>query len=133
MKHVLLYNLSGIKLKKIKVCLARLGLRARIVDLGELGLPIGQLAGLEGFDSLPPESGEPFHNEIMVLNGLTERQLDALLTSLRTARVPVTLKAVVTEHNAAWSGYRLCRELLLEHSAIENHSGSDPQNSPHTL
>ena len=117
-KHVLLYNLSGEKRKKVRVCLTRLGLRGRDVTEEEFGLPIGRLAGLEGFAEAEAAEYEPFRNEMLVLNGLTDGQLNALLTSLRTARAAVALKAVITEHNASWTGSQLCRELLQEHEAL---------------
>ena len=46
MKGVLLYNLSGEKLKKIRVILLRLGMQGRVITPEEFSLPVGQLAGV---------------------------------------------------------------------------------------
>lgn len=49
MAVVLLYNIGGEKLRKIRTALLRLGLSGRTVSSEEYGHPIGFLAGLEGF------------------------------------------------------------------------------------
>ena len=121
MAKALLYNLSGKdKLTKIRFLLFKLGLEGREVSPDEFGLPIGKLAGLEGFESDAPEAGEDFTEEMLVMCGLSSPQFNALLAGLRQNRTTVALKAVLTETNAAWSSRRLHRELAAEHAAMQN-------------
>ena len=119
MAEVLLYNIAPEKLRKIRVALLRLGVQGRAVTPGEYGHPIGYLAGAEGFAPAEEYSGEGFSAEMMVMCGLTSRQFSALLDTLRASRATVTLKAVLTEHNAAWNSVELHRALREEHDTMQ--------------
>ena len=123
MATVLLYNIGNTeKRMKIKLCLHRLGLRCRDVMPEDFGHPLGWLLGLEGYS--PGTEGECFEEEMLVMHGLSREQFGALLDALRRGGVPVALKAVVTETNAAWSSSRLHRELEAEHRAMQKRAGS---------
>ena len=116
---VLLYNIpAGDKLRRIRVALTRLGIPAREVSADEYSHPIGYLAGLEGYEPAADPGGDGFHAEMLVMSGLSPRQFNGLLDGLRSARATVTLKAVVTEHNAAWSSRELYRALQEEHDTM---------------
>lgn len=126
MALVLLYGLAGKeKLNKIRFLLFKLGIDAREVSPAELDAPLGALAGLPGscLDAAQAEgtseapADDPI-GEMLVMCGLSSVQFHALLDGLRQERVPVALKAVLTETNAAWSSRRLHRELLAEHAAL---------------
>ena len=121
MKGVLLYQLSREKLLKIKVILLRLGLAAREVRPEEYGLPLGVLAGVDGFepDGTAETEGTPFTGEMLVMCGLSSMQFSSFLNALRENRCSVPLKAVLTETNAGWSSNRLHRELAAEHAALQ--------------
>lgn len=119
MPLVLLYNIPpGDKLRRIRTALLRLGLTGRQVDRSEYGHPIGYLAGLEGFGPGEPYEGEGFTAEMLVMSGLDARQFNGLLDALRASRAAVTLKAVVTENNAAWDSEALYRALAEEHATM---------------
>ena len=108
MALVLLYNIpKGEKLRRIKVALMRQGLPCREVSSSEYGHPIGYLAGLEGFGPAEEYAGQGFGAEMLVMSGLTQRQFNG-----------VTLKAVVTEHNAAWDSVALYKALQEEHDTM---------------
>lgn len=125
MATVLLYGLSGKdKLKKIRFILFKLGISAQEIDPGRYDLPLGALVGLEGFPTELPAADagqvtdETAVGEMLVMCGLSSPQFSALLNALRQERVPVALKAMLTETNAAWSSRRLYRELQAEHEAL---------------
>ena len=123
MAMVLLYNLRDTdKRMKLKLCLYRLGLKCLDVAPEDFGHPLGYLLGLNGYG--PSGAGEGFEDEMLVMHGLSQAQFSALLDALRQQRVPVALKAVVTETNAAWSSSRLHRELAAEHAAMRAKMGS---------
>lgn len=122
MKGVLLYNISGEKLRKIRVILIRLGLQGKIVSEEEFALPMGQLAGIEDVSpaqALQEDAGETFREEMIVMCSLPSAQFSAFLNALRQNRCTVALKAVLTETNAGWSSLRLHRELAAEHEAMK--------------
>ena len=112
MSKVLLYNITGEKLSKIRIVSAMLGHEAIEVPPESFGHPLGYLLGLEGF--LPSNAAERFEEEMLVMETLSSPLLDAL----RAGGTPVALKAVVTEQNKAWSAAALCRELKREHEAM---------------
>ena len=124
MANVLLYNLSGTeKGKKIKFVCMKLGISGLEIEPGEYLHPIGYLAGLEGFSPAESFSGDGFGDEMLVMNGFTNSQIELFLAAMRQARIPsVALKAVVTAHNAGWSSIELHRELSLEHAAMQGMS-----------
>ena len=121
MGQVLIYNLpEGEKRKRLRVVLMRTGLRARDVTPEEYGHPVGYLAGMEGFESAEPYTGEGFRDEMLVLHDLSAEQFHGLLNGMQALQAPVTYKAVTTEHNLSWTPTRLYRELAAEHAAMQN-------------
>ena len=123
MARVLLYNVNDTqKRMKIKLCLFRQGLTCVDVQPEECGHPLGYLLGLEGY--APGAEAEGFTDEMLVMHELSQRQFSALLEDLRRERVPVALKAVVTETNITWTSDRLHRELAAEHEAMRKKLGS---------
>ena len=120
---VLLYNLEQEKGRKIKLlCLAQ-KLRAKVVSPGEYGEPVGALAGF-GERTGAPYTGPGFSEEMLVMAGLSGRQIEAFLRGLRQkAGAPVALKAVLTETNMGWDSVKLHQELLREHQAFAARRG----------
>ena len=119
MAEVYLYNIrERERLMKTRLVLYRLGLGGREIPPEDFAHPIGYLAGLEGYEA-SAETPEPFDGEMLVMNGLSSAQFGAFLNGLRQSGVSVALKAVVTEHNVAWSSSRLYRELSAEHLAMQ--------------
>ncbi len=114
---VLAYGFEARELKPVKAVCARLGIRLRRVGPEEYARPVGALFGLMP-RSVTGEAGDVL-GRMLVLGHLTARQLDAFLSALGTARAPDSLKAVLTEQNASWSGPALYRELVKERSAAE--------------
>ncbi len=119
MPEVLLYNLNDPdKLRRLRSVLLRQGIGARAVRYEEYGHPIGFLTGYEGFEAGAPYTGEDFSDEMLLLDGFSSRELSALLDALRAARATVALKAVVTEHNAAWNSAQLHAAVKEEHETM---------------
>ena len=124
MALVLLFNIPEAKKKKIRLCAARQGAAVREIAGEALAQPIGLLAGLEGFEPAEAAEAEVFGEEMLVMAGLGRAQFSGFLDALRRERVPVALKAVLTETNAQWTPAALCRELRREHEAMRAAGGS---------
>ena len=71
-------------------------------------------------DGDPQQGGPvPLHRlRGIVLDGLDQRRLDAVLSELRRRKVHIPLKAVVTPTNALWTPGELYAELCREREAI---------------
>ena len=123
MSKVLLYNIQGDKLAKIRRAAGLLGLELIGVPPEAFGHPIGFVLGYEGFT--PSEQTEDFTDEMLVMETLCSPLLDYL----RKNGAGVALKAVVTEQNSAWSGAALCRELRREHEAMRACASKKPVHS----
>ena len=120
MSRILLYNIRGEKLAKIRIAALVLGLEAIEVPPESFGHPLGFVLGLEGF--APSEAADSFDEEMLVMETLSSPLLDAL----RASGAPVALKAVVTEQNSRWSAAALCRELKKEHEAMRAYEPKKP-------
>lgn len=114
---VLLYNLDSEKGRRIKLLCLPLRIRARNVSPEEYGLSLEDL--LNG--GAPAEEAPPaFAEEMLVMSGLGQNQMDQLLNGFRRKKIPtVALKAVVTPTNLRWDSCRLRDELLAEHEAMQ--------------
>lgn len=128
MHQLLIYNMGAEKLRKIQTLAIRLGFCTRVVKPEEYMLPLGQLAGRPGAEALQPGDGTPFDDEMLVLCNVPSQTFQAFLAGLRTQKTPVTLKAVLTEHNASWSSSALHGAIREEHEAM-----SRRKNSPHNV
>ena len=124
MAQVLLFNIPEEKRGRIFVLLLKLGAACRVVPPEDFGRTLGALTGRPGF-AAPPEGEDapPFSGEMLVLDGLSRGQLDALLSGLRRTKATVALKAVVTEQNLQWTPAALYRELSAEHEAMHGGAG----------
>lgn len=123
MNRILLYNLDPEKESKIRMAAYRLGLECVRVPPEAFSHPLGLLLGLPGY--APAEgAAERFEDEMLVMEALSAELLD----ELRRLGAPVALKAVVTEHNRAWSSAALCAELRKEHEAMRRLAPKKPQN-----
>ena len=123
MARVLLYNIqSEEKGMKIRLAAFRLGIACQVVSPEDFAAPVGYLLGLTGYGR-GEAAAASFSDEMLLMEGLRGGQLNAFIDALRTARVPVALKAVVTEHNVGWSSLRLHEELCREHAAMQKVAG----------
>lgn len=115
---VLAYGFTSPAVKKLRGVCEKLGIRLRRVLPEESGRPVG---GFVGREKLPHgEAAAEDTGEMLVLCDVSERQLEALLSSLRTARVGQdALKAVLTDTNARWTGWELYQELQKERAELD--------------
>ena len=119
MNNLLMYQIPQEKSRIIKSIALQHGFRIRVVQPEEAGLSVGALAGLPGAAQQGNVSAAPFEDEMLVLCNVPSDAFHSFLAQLRAKNVPVTLKAVVTEHNASWSFARLHENLVEEHAAMQ--------------
>lgn len=115
---VLLYNLDNEKGRKIKTLCLTLKLRARSVAPEDFGKTLNQVLGLDTTQE-PAQEAQSFSDELMVMAGLSSRQMNDLLQGFRRKKIPsVDLKAVLTATNGSWNAFQLREELARERQAM---------------
>lgn len=119
MNNLLMYQIPPEKSRIIKSIALQHGFRIRVVQPEEAGASVGALAELLGAAQAGKGSAVPFEDEMLVLCNVPRDAFHSFLAQLRARNVPVTLKAVVTEHNASWSFARLHENLVEEHAAMQ--------------
>ena len=124
MAQILLFNIRGDKLRKIRPLSLKLGLRCVEVTPEDFSKTLGALCGrADSAEAGVADDALTVGGEMLVMDSLSVAQFHALLDGLRRERAAVALKAVVTESNARWSAGRLYRELSAEHQAMEKLKG----------
>lgn len=119
MAKVLLFNIIGVKRKKLVFLLMQYGITAVEAGPGDHNKPLGSLLGREGY-SASLSLDAPFSDEMLVLDGLSSQQFHGLLNGMQMLQAPVVYKAVTTEHNLQWTPARLLKELMAEHEAMHS-------------
>lgn len=117
----LLYNFGKTeRAGKIRFILMQLGVESRDVPQEDYLLPIGVLAGVrEKTEKYPVYQGQGFNQEMLVMKGFTERQIDGFLGSFQKQGIPrIDLKAILTPTNQRWNSLELYEELRKEHAAM---------------
>ncbi|MDD3185754.1 MAG: DUF3783 domain-containing protein [Anaerostipes sp.] len=121
-KQVLLYNISD-KKRALDIRMILMPLKVRIKNVAQKDFiqPLGYILGLDDFEAIESfESESPFADEMMVLAGFTDYDIDFLIRGFRKLKIPgIPLKAVLTETNREWDSYRLYGDLKKEHESFQ--------------
>ena len=116
--QVLLFCFSDpARLSAVRKALLPLHIPCRVVLEEDWTAPLGALAGLET-EAPAAEDAAALTGEMLVMCGLTEGGIQAVVLALRKAGVYVPYKAVLTPYNKDWSAAALFAELYREHQAI---------------
>lgn len=94
------------------------GLAVYTVDRAQYTTPLDVILGLRKPERVLPPLGFELAEPMLVLHGLSEAQLDALLAELKAADIRIALKAVTTPTNLRWSPMQLYAELKRERAAF---------------
>lgn len=120
---VLLYNIQPAERREIiTTLLDRLSMPHKDVAQDEADQTLGYLLGRTGFTETAPGVSDSLapKGEMLILGGLSDLRLDALLKALRTCGTgPVALKAIITETNIHWSLKTLYGHLVMEHIQMQ--------------
>ena len=121
MKKILFYQIRGEKRKQLKKVCGELGIEITVVSPAEYGEPVGALAGFPGMRKLGrPCAGDGVTGEMLVFVGMDDEALDEFLDACKAEEiVPIVCKAILTPHNAGWSGEKLYGELVREHHSMQ--------------
>ena len=117
---VLLYQFHDAeRLERLRAVLKALHIRVRVLKDEDHAEKIGFLLGLKGFHPAKEREEFTFPHEVMVLQNIRHKRLDAVLGAIREAGIPkIQYKAVVTPFNTLWTLQRLCETMQKEHGAM---------------
>lgn len=119
MPTVFFYNLDNPRGREIKRLCLPLKLKVVSVKPEEFGETLAALTGVEEKKGDKGE-GVPFTDEMLVMSGLSNGQMNTFLTDIRRKKIPpVALKAVITKTNVHWTSIELHQELQKEHEAMK--------------
>ena len=109
---VLLYNFKDKeRTDKVKFIFVLMGIKIKTVEKEDYLQKIGALAGVEGIERTEEiYEGEGFDEEMLVLNHLTDPQMNRML---------IPLKAALTPTNVHWNTLELHDELVREHEEMQ--------------
>lgn len=119
---VLLYNLENEKRQKIEKFCRSMALNPVHVAKDDFNIPIENL--LEKHENVSDGKEEStdaefFSEEMMVFCGFNGKLLDIFLREYKKRHMePVSLKAMLTEHNRKWTSAQLYGELCRERAAF---------------
>lgn len=114
--YVLLYNLQNTKGAKIKMICHKMNIGFKAVEKSEYSIKITDLLNHKETENAS-ENGN-FSDEMLLLAHFNNQLLDIFLKNLKSGKVPVALKAVLTEHNSNFTSNQLHNEISAEHKAL---------------
>lgn len=118
---VLIYNMEqDDRTRKIRRFLHHQGIRTKPVSAQDYLRPVGSLLELPGFPSGQILNlGQNFSEEMLLMYGMTDLQLDLFLAFFRENNLPgVALKAMITMVNRHWNSMEIYQELKKEHDRM---------------
>lgn len=117
---ILLFHVEDKALKSgIEQALFPFHVRIKKVPLSDYCKPLGILAGIiKEEQTAEPYLGEELDAPMMIFVGISDRKLDSMLQSLRSRKVRLPYKAVLTSTNALWTPLKCFEELRREHEVM---------------
>ena len=114
---VLLYNIDKTQAgKAIISILEKLNVKVIIVESCDLMNPIGYILGIEDFQRGSEALTTIPQDDMMVMAGFEEKQVDILLQIFREANIHfIPLKAIVTQTNVNWTFMQLLQNVKNEY------------------
>ena len=117
---VLLYNIDKTDAgKAIISILEKLNVEVIIVKSSDLMSPIGYILVADNFERGTEALTEIPQDDMMVMAGFEDKQVDLLLQIFKEANIPfIPLKAIVTQTNVNWTFMQLLKNVKTEYMEL---------------
>lgn len=118
---VLLFHIQDrTRLHALKKIAMLMKIRVKVVDKKDYLQPVGYLAGIKELEAQHMVyEGEELEEEMMVMAGFTNNQIDEWISSMRKAKLAkINYKAILTPMNITWTSLQLYKELKQEHEQM---------------
>ena len=116
---ILCYNIPSDTLDALSKTAKKLGVDTVTVSPESYALPILSVASGVKANANPLVFGNLSEGMLVFVN-LSDTVLDVLLGAMRTNGIRVSLKAIMTPHNAVWDAHTLYNELCRERAEFLN-------------
>ena len=116
---IVCYGISDYDYERLnKLCL-KFKFDIKKAELTEYSLPIA--AQVSGVSPILPYLGEGLPEVMLVFANFPEGTLDLFLSEMRKHKIAIgSLKAILTQYNAAWTPIQLYKELCREREAFSH-------------
>ncbi len=133
LKKILAYNFTAERLQMLKMVALLCKAQVKAVAREDMLQPVGYLAGVKGIEPVTEKyAGDEATEEMIFLCGFDRPALDKLLVAIKKSKLErIELKAMLTQHNANWSGVELLQEIAEEHEYMKK-SGGKPMPEQHS-
>lgn len=125
LRTILAYNFTAERLQMLKMVALLCKAQVKAVAREDMLQPVGYLAGVKGVEAVGEKySGAEATEEMIFLCGFDRPILDKLLVAIKKSKLKrIELKAMLTPHNAGWSGVELLKEISEEHEYMKKTGG----------
>lgn len=133
LRTILAYNFTAERLQMLKMVALLCKAQVKAVAREDMLQPVGYLAGVKDIAPVSERyAGDEATAEMIFLCGFDRPALDKLLVAIKKSKLQrIELKAMLTPHNASWSGLELLKEISEEHEYMKK-SGGKPMPEEHS-
>lgn len=117
MEKILAFQVKEADLGKLRRMAGGMRIRLQTVEKADFRQPIENLLGQKKNPFLEAYEGNLVTESMLVLDGFSDKRLDALLKALKKEQITVDYKAVVTSVNRKWTALQLYLEMEKEKKA----------------
>lgn len=100
--------------KQVAQLLRPYGISVRTISREQYTVPLGVLLGLRKAGRMLPLLGLEFAEPMLLMHGLPDDMVDAVLAQLKAAKISIDLKAITTPTNLEWNAMQMYAELRRE-------------------
>lgn len=116
---ILLYNFNNEeRTQAIEALLDSVGCGSKRIEENDYHHPIGYIFGLEEISPSETLQTETIDEEMIIIAGMNNQQINILLKILKANDIRIKYKAVLTPTNQYWDAVSLFNELKREHSEL---------------
>lgn len=125
LRSILAYNFTPERLQMLKMVALLCKAQVKAVAREDMLQPVGYIAGIKGIAPVEEKYfGDEATEEMIFLCGFDRPTLDKLLVAIKKSKLQrIELKAMLTQHNATWSGLELLKEIAEEHEYMTKNKG----------
>lgn len=115
---VLLYNLPEEQKNLIIGILLKLNINSAQVQREIYNFPLEVILGKNQIQNQKAYEGPELREPMMIMHGLSSKQVDLILKNFRNNKINISLKAVTTPTNLKWTSLQMYMMLQRERSQI---------------
>lgn len=112
--QVVLFHVPPKTEKQVAQLLWPYDISVRTVSREQYTTPLGVLLGLRKAGRMLPSLGFEFAEPMLLMHGLPDDMVDAVLAQLKAAKISIDLKAITTPTNLEWNAMQMYAELRRE-------------------